>query len=113
MCHSSLLWKCSEILSYNYLLSVIFLDAKREKSKLEGTLVQWREYKEEHEQLCDWLQQMDVHVKAQKTALLSTLQEKQKQVEDIQVISFVEGFAVSSRSFNNYFFPALLFFKLY
>jgi nesprin-1 len=50
-------------------------------------VLQWRDYKEEYERLSDWLQQIDIHVKAHKTALLSTLQEKTKQVQDVKVRS--------------------------
>jgi nesprin-1 len=48
-------------------------------------VLQWRDYKEEYERLSDWLQQIDIHVKAHKTALLATLQEKTKQVQDVKV----------------------------
>jgi len=49
-------------------------------------VVQWRVYKEEYERLSDWLQQIDILVKAQKTALLSTLKEKEKQVLEVKEI---------------------------
>lgn len=49
-------------------------------------MVQWREYKEEYERLSDWLQQIDILVKAQKTALLATLPEKSKQVQEVKDI---------------------------
>ena len=47
---------------------------------------QWRAFKEEYEKLSDWLQQIDILVKAQKIALLSTVQEKQKQVAEVKDI---------------------------
>jgi hypothetical protein len=50
-------------------------------------VLQWRDYKEEYERLSDWLQQIDIHVKAHKTSLLATLQEKTKQVQDVKVRS--------------------------
>jgi len=49
-------------------------------------VLQWRDYKEEYERLSDWLQQIDILVKAHKTALLATLQEKTKQLQDVKVI---------------------------
>lgn len=51
-------------------------------------VVQWRLYKEEYERLSDWLQQVDILIKAQKTALLSTLKEKEKQVQFIETIGY-------------------------
>lgn len=49
-------------------------------------VIQWRSFKEEYERLSDWLQQIDILVKAQKIALLSTVEEKQKQVEEVKEI---------------------------
>lgn len=69
-------------LSENF--DTLFKDIKNKKDKLEGIVVLWREYKDEYEKTCDWLQQMDVLVKAKKTALLSTVQEKEKQVEEMK-----------------------------
>lgn len=48
--------------------------------------MQWKSFKEEYERLSDWLQQIDILVKAQKIALLSTLNEKGKQVEEVKDI---------------------------
>lgn len=61
---------------------------------MEAMVVQWRDYKDEYERLSDWLQQMDILVKAQKNALLATVQEKQKQVQDVKV-SWVTVFSWS------------------
>lgn len=62
----------------------LFNEIKTKKDKLEAIVVQWREYKDEYEKIGDWLQQMDVLVKAKKTGLLSTVQEKEKQVEEMK-----------------------------
>uniref|UniRef100_A0A8D8Q2T6 Nesprin-1 n=1 Tax=Cacopsylla melanoneura TaxID=428564 RepID=A0A8D8Q2T6_9HEMI len=62
----------------------LFKEIKTKKDKLEGIVGQWREYKDEYEKTCDWLQQMDILVKAKKTALLSTVQEKENQVEEMK-----------------------------
>ncbi|XP_075225316.1 muscle-specific protein 300 kDa isoform X2 [Lycorma delicatula] len=64
----------------------LFKEIQEQKDQLEAMIIQWREYKEEYERLSDWLQQMDVLVKAQKTALLATVQEKEKQVQDVKII---------------------------
>ena len=58
---------------------LFFRDVQSQKDQLSRTVVQWREYKEEYERLSDWIQQTDIEIKAQKNALLSTLQEKEKQ----------------------------------
>ncbi|GLH12194.1 Uncharacterized protein GBIM_16929 [Gryllus bimaculatus] len=64
----------------------LFKDIKEQKEQLEAIVIQWRDYKEEYERLSDWLQQIDILVKAQKTALLSTVQEKSKQVQEVKDI---------------------------
>lgn len=60
-------------------------EIRQQKDQMEAMVVQWRDYKDEYERLSDWLQQMDILVKAQKNALLATVQEKQKQVQDVKV----------------------------
>lgn len=64
----------------------LFREISQQKSQLEVTLKEWREYKEEYERLSEWLQQMDILVKNHKLALLPTLGDKQKQVEDMRKI---------------------------
>ncbi|XP_059468655.1 muscle-specific protein 300 kDa isoform X2 [Neocloeon triangulifer] len=61
----------------------LFRDIRQQKHQLESTVGQWRDYKEEYERLSDWLQQIEIHIKAQKTALLSNVQEKRKQVNEV------------------------------
>lgn len=63
----------------------VILEIRQKKHQLESTVGQWRDYKEEYERLSDWLQQIEIHIKAQKTALLSNVQEKQKQVKEVAV----------------------------
>jgi nesprin-1 len=65
--------------------TIVFAEIKQQKEQLEGTVVAWRDYKDEYERLSDWLQQLDILIKAQKTALLSTVQEKTKQVQEVKV----------------------------
>jgi nesprin-1 len=73
---------CSELI-----IICIILDIRQKKHQLESTVGQWRDYKEEYERLSDWLQQIEIHIKAQKTALLSNVQEKQKQCKEVAVSS--------------------------
>jgi len=44
-------------------------------------------FQEEYERISDWIQQTDIEIKAQKNALVSTLQEKEKQVATVQGLS--------------------------
>lgn len=64
----------------------LFKEIAVQKDQLEAMVLQWRSYKEEYERLSDWLQQIDILVKAQKIALLSTVKEKEKQVEEVKEI---------------------------
>lgn len=64
----------------------LFKEISTQKEQLEAMVVQWRVYKEEYERLSDWLQQVDILIKAQKTALLSSLKEKEKQVSEVKEI---------------------------
>lgn len=61
----------------------LFKDLKNQKDNLESTLNKWREFKEEYERLCEWLQQIDILVKNHKLLLLPNLAEKEKQVADM------------------------------
>ncbi|XP_024081429.1 nesprin-1 [Cimex lectularius] len=64
----------------------LFKEIQAQKEQLESMVVLWRNYKDEYEKISDWLQQMDIHIKAQKTALLATLDEKKKQVSTVKDI---------------------------
>ena len=66
---------------------LFFRDVQSQKDQLSRTVVQWREYKEEYERLSDWIQQTDIEIKAQKNALLSTLQEKEKQAVAVAALA--------------------------
>ncbi|CAH1403532.1 unnamed protein product [Nezara viridula] len=63
-----------------------FKDVLAQKEQLEAMVIQWKNYKDEYEKISDWLQQMDILVKAEKTALLGTAEEKKKQVETVKNI---------------------------
>ncbi|XP_044734627.1 nesprin-1 [Chrysoperla carnea] len=64
----------------------LFREIKQQKELLEETVIHWRDYKEEYERLSDWLQQIDIIVKNNKLALVATLEEKKKQVDEMKGI---------------------------
>lgn len=64
----------------------LFKEILQQKEKLEATLSQWRDYKDEYERLSEWLQQIDILVKNHKLAMLPNLPEKEKQVKDMRGI---------------------------
>ncbi|XP_060527804.1 muscle-specific protein 300 kDa isoform X12 [Cylas formicarius] len=64
----------------------LFKDLKQQREQLEVILVHWRDYKDEFERISDWLQQISILIKNQKIALSSNLEEKQKQVKDVNEI---------------------------
>ncbi|XP_031632357.1 nesprin-1 isoform X5 [Contarinia nasturtii] len=65
---------------------VLFKDILNQRNKLEVTMTQWREFKEEFDRISEWLQQIDILVKNHKIALQSNRNEKQKQVDDMRNI---------------------------
>ncbi|KAJ8930094.1 hypothetical protein NQ314_017138, partial [Rhamnusium bicolor] len=64
----------------------LFKDLKQQREQLEAVLAHWREYKDEYERISDWLQQIAILIKNQKIALMPTLEEKEKQVQDVKDI---------------------------
>ncbi|KAF7272974.1 hypothetical protein GWI33_014281 [Rhynchophorus ferrugineus] len=64
----------------------LFKDLKQQREQLEVVLVHWRDYKDDYEKISDWLQQISILIKNQKIALSSNLEEKGKQVTDVQDI---------------------------
>ncbi|KPJ06864.1 Nesprin-1 [Papilio machaon] len=64
----------------------LFNEIKQQKSQLENTISQWREYKDEYERLSDWLQQKEILIKNHKVALLGTAKEKGGQVNEVKEI---------------------------
>ena len=77
----------NEVRAIQESFELFFKEVQTQKEQLERTLVQWREYKEEMERISDWLQQIDIEIKAQKNALVKTLEEKEKQVAAVQALS--------------------------
>lgn len=61
------------------------LDILAQKDNLHAIHAHWREYKDEYEKLSDWLQQIDISMKAIKNTPLATVLEKTDQVKQIQV----------------------------
>lgn len=61
------------------------LDILSQKDNLHAIHTHWREYKDEYEKLSDWLQQIDISMKAIKNTPLATVLEKTDQVKQIQV----------------------------
>lgn len=64
----------------------LFKEILNQRNKLEATMIQWREFKEELDRISEWLQQIDILVKNHKIALQPNLNEKQKQVADMRDI---------------------------
>lgn len=63
----------------------LFADIAQQKEALQRTVVKWREYKDEHERLSDWLQKTDADMKAYKTMLYTSIGEKTEQVQKVKV----------------------------
>ena len=62
----------------------LFEDIKRHREQMGLIMSVFRDFKDETERLNDWMQQADINVKAAKTSLLATLDEKEKAVRDMQ-----------------------------
>jgi nesprin-1 len=69
----------------NYFFFFFCLDISAQKDNLHAIHTHWREYKDEYEKLSDWLQQIDISMKAIKNTPLATVLEKTDQVKQIQV----------------------------
>ncbi|CAL1291409.1 unnamed protein product [Larinioides sclopetarius] len=55
----------------------LFIEIADLKEELDNICIQLREFKDEYEKVSEWLQVMETDVKAQKTTLKSTLEEKE------------------------------------
>lgn len=86
----------------------LFKEIRQQKEKLEETMIRWRDYKEEHEKLSEWLTQIDILVKNHKLATHPNLQEKQKQVLDMkEIIVKLEKQEDDFNKFNAFAAPLL------
>ncbi len=63
---------------------VLFGDIKEQRSQMGKVMNIFCDFKEETERLSDWMQQADINLKAAKTCLLATLEEKEKAVRDVK-----------------------------
>lgn len=64
----------------------LFKEILNQRNKLEATMSQFRDFKEEFDRISEWLQQIDILVKNHKIALQPNCGEKQKQVADMRNI---------------------------
>ena len=62
----------------------LFVDIKKQKDQMGRIMTVFQDFKEETERLSDWMQQADINIKAAKTSLLGTLEEKEKAVRDME-----------------------------
>ena len=62
----------------------LFVDIKKQRDQMGRIMTVFQDFKEETERLSDWMQQADINIKAAKTSLLGTLEEKQKAVRDME-----------------------------
>ncbi|XP_058454305.1 muscle-specific protein 300 kDa isoform X8 [Malaya genurostris] len=93
-------------LKYNF--EDLFHDIYNQKRNYEKTLDSLRAYKDEYERLSEWLQQIDILVKNHKLALSSNLQDKEKQVNDMQsIITKLDDGHTELDKFNAFSAPLL------
>lgn len=76
----------SDIKSLRDSFENLFKDISNQRNKLEVTMTQYRDFKEEFDRLSEWLQQIDILVKNNKIALMPNLPDKEKQVADMRDI---------------------------
>lgn len=76
-----------DIAALNESFVQLFNDVKKQRQQMGQIMNVFRDFKEETERLTDWLQQVNINIKAAKTSLLSTLQDKEKAVRDMEEIN--------------------------
>ena len=87
----------------------VFKEISKQKQNLEKTVVQWRDYKDEHEKLSDWLQKADADMKAYKTMLYASIGEKTQQVNNVKVFHYyLLKYYVFSRVYSLYLYPCFM-----
>ena len=67
--------------------NTLFADVRKQREQMNKVMTVFRDFKEETERLADWLQQADINIKASKTSLLSTVEEKEKGVKDMNELN--------------------------
>ncbi|CAG7726205.1 unnamed protein product [Allacma fusca] len=75
-----------EIKELTQAFNLLFTEIQHERDSLEGTMNLLREWKEEYERLSDWLQQCDIIIKTAKITFLGNIEEKRKQVRDVDEV---------------------------
>ncbi|QQP31635.1 Nesprin1like [Caligus rogercresseyi] len=65
----------------------LFQDIKKQRDQMSLIMNVFRDFKEETERLSDWLQQIDINIKAAKTCLLLNLEDKAKAVEGMSELN--------------------------
>lgn len=73
-----------DICTLNESFVSLFDDVKQQRKQMGQIMNIFRDFKDETERLTDWLQQANINIKAAKTSLLSTLQDKEKAVHDME-----------------------------
>ncbi len=64
--------------------NTLFNDIKDQREQMGKVMSIFSDFKDETERLGDWMQQADINLKAAKTCLLATLDEKEKAVRDVK-----------------------------
>ena len=67
--------------------NTLFADVKKQRDQMNKVMTVFRDFKEETEKLSDQMQQADINIKASKTSLLSTIEEKEKCVKDMNELN--------------------------
>ena len=67
--------------------NTLFNDIRKQREQMNKVMTVFRDFKEETERLSDWLQQADINIKASKTSLLSSIEEKEKLVKDMNELN--------------------------
>ena len=80
--------------------NTLFADVRKQRDQMNKVMTVFRDFKEETERLSDWLQQADINIKASKTSLLSTVEEKEKGVKDMNDLN--KRLIVGKKDFDKY-----------
>jgi nesprin-1 len=89
-----------DIATLNESFVQLFNDVKKQRQQMGQIMSIFRDFKEETERLTDWLQQANINIKAAKTSLLSTLQDKEKAVRDMEELN--ERLAAGKKDIEKY-----------
>ena len=76
-----------EVIAMTENFTTLFTDVRKQRDQMNKVMTVFRDFKEETERLSDWLQQADINIKASKTSLLSTIEEKEKLVKDMNELN--------------------------